>query len=77
MSFGHCHQATEEVYVVLTGSARMKLDDDIIDVVERDILYVEPTTTREWEAGPQGLEMIAFGAHAEGDGEIKPGWWAD
>lgn len=74
---GHKHEEAEEVYVVLSGSGRMKLDDEIIEVVERDAIRVAPEVTRAFEAGPSGLEVLAVGARHDGDGEVIPGWWSD
>ena len=75
--FGHRHDDAEEVYVVLGGSGRMKLDDDIIDLKPLDAIRVAPQVMRQFEAGPDGLEVIAVGAHHKGDGEVVPGWWSD
>jgi quercetin dioxygenase-like cupin family protein len=75
--FGHRHSDVEEVYVVLAGSGRFKLDDDIVDVAARDVVYCPPGVMRAWEAGPDGLELLAVGHHAEGDGEVVQGWWSD
>ncbi len=75
--FGHKHEAAEEVYVVLAGSGRVKLDDEILELARLDALRVAPGVMRQFEAGGEGLEMIVFGAHHEGDGEIAPGWWAE
>lgn len=75
--FGHKHENAEEVYVVLSGFGRMKLDDEIIDVVERDAIRVAPEVTRAFEAGPDGIEVLAVGARHDGDGEVIPGWWSD
>jgi mannose-6-phosphate isomerase-like protein (cupin superfamily) len=77
LGFGHSHDAVEEVYLVLSGSGRFKLDDDIIDVAEGEIVYCPPKVVREWEANADGLEIVAFGAHAEGDANMIPGWWSD
>jgi mannose-6-phosphate isomerase-like protein (cupin superfamily) len=74
---GHKHEEAEEVYVVMSGSGRMKLDDEIIDVVARDAIRVAPEVTRAFEAGPDGIEVLAVGAHHDGDGEVIPGWWSD
>jgi mannose-6-phosphate isomerase-like protein (cupin superfamily) len=76
-AFAHKHDAAEEVYVVVAGAGRMKLDDDIIDVAPLDAIRVAPATIRQFEGGPDGLEVIAFGPQHEGDGEIFPGWWKD
>ena len=75
--FGHKHENAEEVYVVISGSGRMKLDDEIIEVERLDAVRVSPQVTRAFEAGPGGLEVLAVGAHHDGDGEIFPGWWSD
>jgi mannose-6-phosphate isomerase-like protein (cupin superfamily) len=75
--FGHKHGDVEEIYVVLKGSGRFKVEDDILDVGAHDVIYCPPEVMRAWEAGSDGLEMIAFGAHVHGDGEIEQGWWAD
>lgn len=75
VGFGHRHSETEEVYVVLAGSGRFKLDDEIVDVGARDVVYCPPAVMRAWEAGPDGLEMIAFGQHVEGDSEMVREWW--
>lgn len=75
--FGHKHENAEEVYVVLSGSGRMKLDDEIIEVEGLDAIRVSPEVTRAFEAGPDGLEVLAVGARHDGDGEIFPGWWSD
>jgi mannose-6-phosphate isomerase-like protein (cupin superfamily) len=76
-AFGHKHDEAEEVYVVLNGSGRMKLDDEIIDVERLDAIRVEPSVVRAFEAGPGGIEVLAVGARHEGDGEVIPGWWSD
>ena len=75
--FAHRHDDAEEMYVILSGSGRMKLDDEIIDVVRLDAIRVAPGVTRAWEAGPEGLELLAFGARHEGDGEVVQGWWTE
>jgi uncharacterized cupin superfamily protein len=76
-SFGHTHEQSEEMYVVLKGSGRMKVDEEVVELAERDILYVAPGAMREWEAGPDGIEILAFGGHVEGDATVTPGWWRD
>jgi mannose-6-phosphate isomerase-like protein (cupin superfamily) len=75
--FGHKHESAEEVYVVLSGSGRMKLDEEIVEVEALDAIRVAPAVTRAFEAGPDGLEVLAVGARRDGDGEIFPGWWSD
>jgi mannose-6-phosphate isomerase-like protein (cupin superfamily) len=75
--FGHRHENAEEVYVVMAGSGRMKLDDEIIEVERLDAIRVAPEVTRAFEAGSGGLEILAFGPRHDGDGEVVPGWWSD
>ncbi len=77
--FGHKHKRQEELYVIVAGSGRVKLDDDIVDVRQWDVVRVGPETMRNFEGGPDGLEVLAFGAPIaeENDGEIVPGWWTD
>jgi mannose-6-phosphate isomerase-like protein (cupin superfamily) len=75
--FAHKHENAEEVYVVLAGSGRVKLDDEIVDIEALDAIRVAPGVTRQFEAGPDGIELIACGPRHEGDGELLPGWWAD
>lgn len=75
--FAHRHQEAEEVYVVLAGSGRAKLDDDVVEIEALDTIRVAPTVTRAFEAGPDGLDVLAFGARHAGDGEVVEGWWTD
>jgi quercetin dioxygenase-like cupin family protein len=75
--FGHKHDEAEEVYVIIAGSGRMKLDDEIIEVSELDAIRVAPEVVRAFESGPNGIRVLAMGAHHDGDGEIIQGWWDD
>jgi len=75
--FGHRHEQAEEVYVVLSGSGRMKLDDDILELQPLDAVRVAAPVTRAFEAGPDGLDLLAFGRHHDGDGELIQDWWRD
>jgi mannose-6-phosphate isomerase-like protein (cupin superfamily) len=75
--FAHRHGQAEEVYVVLSGSGRVKLDDDIVEVSELDAIRVAPGVTRAFEAGDAGLELIVFGPRHDGDTELVQGWWAE
>lgn len=75
--FGHRHEQAEEIYVVLSGGGRFKLDDEVIEVEPLDAIRVAPGVTRAFEAGPGGVEILALGARHDGDGEIVPGWWSD
>ena len=67
----------EEVYVVLSGSGRVKLDDAVVDLRRLDALRVAPAVTRGFGAGPDGLELLVFGPHHEAHGEAFQDWWVD
>jgi len=75
--FGHRHREQEEVYVIVGGGGRVKLDDEIADVGPLDAIRVAPDVVRQFEAGPEGLEFLAFGAPVVegGDAEQIQGWW--
>jgi mannose-6-phosphate isomerase-like protein (cupin superfamily) len=73
--FPHRHEQAEEVYLVLSGSGRVKLEDELRDLTTHDIVRVAPHVTRGFEAGPDGMEVLAFGARHEGDGEIVQDFW--
>jgi mannose-6-phosphate isomerase-like protein (cupin superfamily) len=80
--YGHTHRTQEEVYVVVRGSGRMKVDDEIVEVEEWDAVRVPPGTWRGYEAGPRGLEILVIGAPNLGkdpreDVEGQRDWWAD
>jgi uncharacterized cupin superfamily protein len=74
--FGHRHAEDEEVYVVLSGSGRVKLDDELVELGPMDAVRVAPEVARSFEAGDEGLEMIAFGTHHEDDAEVVSDFWA-
>jgi mannose-6-phosphate isomerase-like protein (cupin superfamily) len=74
--FGHKHEEAEEVYVVIAGSGLIKLDDEIVEIETLDAIRVSPEVTRAFEAGSDGLEVIAMGPRRDGDGEVIPGWWS-
>jgi mannose-6-phosphate isomerase-like protein (cupin superfamily) len=75
--FCHRHTEAEEIYVVLSGHGKVKLDGEIIELGEFDAVRVAPQVARAFEAGPNGLELLAFGVHHEGDGEpVEDPWVA-
>jgi mannose-6-phosphate isomerase-like protein (cupin superfamily) len=76
-AFGHRHDKAEEVYVVLSGSGRVRLDDEIVEIARLDAIRVAPQVTRAFEAGSDGLEYLAFGAHHDKDGELDHDFWKD
>ena len=80
--YGHTHKTQEEVYVVVGGSGRMKVDEEIIDLVQWDAVRVPPGAWRGYEAGADGLEILVIGAPNLGDApredvEGRRDWWAD
>jgi mannose-6-phosphate isomerase-like protein (cupin superfamily) len=75
--FGHKHERAEEVYVVMAGSGQVKLDEEVVELHTLDAIRVAPEVTRAFEAGADGLDLIAFGPRCEGDGEVLMGWWSD
>ena len=77
--FGHNHKQQEEVYVLVAGSARLKLDDEVVDMKPWDAVRIHKDTMRNFEGGPDGAEIIAFGAPntGSGDGPMTQDWWTD
>jgi uncharacterized cupin superfamily protein len=76
-AFAHRHERAEEVYVVMRGSGRAKLDDQIVELRALDAIRVAPGVTRAFQAGSDGLELLAVGPRHDGDGDVLPGWWSD
>ena len=78
LPWGHSHKTQEEVYVVISGSVRAKLGDDIVDLGPWDAVRVHKDTMRGFEAGPDGAELLAVGAPGgPGDAELVQNWWTD
>lgn len=79
MPFGHRHSEQEEVYVIVSGNARIKVEDEVVELGQWDVVRVPAETTRAIEGGPDGAEVLAFGAptHDNRDAEMVPGWWED
>ena len=77
--FGHTHKVQEEAYVVVNGSVRVKLGDEIHELKQWDVVRVHKETMRSFEAGPDGVELIAIGAPntGPGDADTVQGWWSD
>jgi quercetin dioxygenase-like cupin family protein len=74
---GHHHEVQEEAYVVLSGSGRVKLDDEVVELSPWDVVRVAPEVVRGFEAGPDGLEVLAVGGDKPegGDGERDRDRW--
>ena len=76
--FGHKHVSQEEVYVIVRGSGRIKVEDEIVELGEWDAIRFDKNTMRGVEAGPDGVEYLAFGAGDDPrDAEMVPNWWSD
>jgi quercetin dioxygenase-like cupin family protein len=75
--FGHRHEGQEEFYVVIAGSGRVTLESDTHDLKPFDVVRVAPKVARGFEAGPDGLEFLAFGAGESGDAEMLESFWED
>jgi mannose-6-phosphate isomerase-like protein (cupin superfamily) len=76
--FGHKHPDQEEVYVVIRGSARIKVEDEVVELGEWDAIRIGKDTMRAVEAGPDGVEYLAFGAGTDPrDAELVPAWWTE
>ncbi len=76
---GHHHREQEEAYVVIGGSGQVKLDDEVFDISQWDVVRVSPEVTRGFRAGPDGLEVIAVGSDRPegGDGSLVKDWWPE
>lgn len=79
MPFGHRHREQEEVYVIVGGSGRAKLDDEIVEVAAWDVIRVAPGVMRAFEAGPDGLDVLCVGGRRPegGDTERDEAFWAE
>jgi mannose-6-phosphate isomerase-like protein (cupin superfamily) len=77
--FGHTHSEQEEIYVIISGSGRVAVGDEIVDVGQWDAVRIAPGELHGMEAGSGGAEIIAFGApNTENkDAEMQPGWWPE
>jgi mannose-6-phosphate isomerase-like protein (cupin superfamily) len=77
--YGHHHKVQEEAYVVVGGSGRIRLDDEIVELKQCHTIRVAPEVVRGFEGGPDGIELIAIGGKRpeEGDGVMIQDWWTD
>ena len=79
LPFGHRHKTQEEIYVLISGSARARVEAEVVELKPFDALRVHKDTMRGFEAGPEGAEMIAIGAPhtGPGDADMVNDWWMD
>ena len=75
--FAHHHDQAEEIYVVLSGNGVVKLGDETFELKEMDAVRIAPWVVRSLKAGPDGLEVLAFGPHHENDAESVEDFWDD
>jgi mannose-6-phosphate isomerase-like protein (cupin superfamily) len=77
--FGHRHTEQEEIYLVVSGSALVKLDDEILELAQWDAVRIPAGVMRSFGAGPDGAEILAFGAPNtdNADIEMEQDWWTD
>jgi mannose-6-phosphate isomerase-like protein (cupin superfamily) len=68
--WAHRHSVSEEIYVALSGRGQITVDDQSFELRPLDAVRVAPASARELHAGPDGLEVLAFGSHSPGDGEM-------
>jgi uncharacterized cupin superfamily protein len=69
-AFAHRHRTAEEIYVIIDGTGRVKLDQEFVELARLDAVRVSPGVTRSFEAGPDGLQVLIFGPHVDSDGEM-------
>ncbi len=74
--FVHRHESAEEIYVIVAGDGWIRLDGELIEVEPLDAIRVAPQVARAFEAGPNGLEFIALGAHGGNDGVAVAEEWS-
>lgn len=79
MPFGHKHKQQEEVYVLVKGTAKIKIEDDVHELKQWDAVRLHRDTMRSFEGGPEGAEFIAIGAPntGPGDADMTQDWWSD
>jgi quercetin dioxygenase-like cupin family protein len=73
----HSHREQEEAYVVVAGSGRILLDDEVRELRQWDVVRVAPELVRAFDAGPDGLDLIAVGGPKPegGDGVLATATW--
>ena len=79
LPFGHRHKTQEEIYVLINGSLRARLEDEVVELKPFDALRVHKDTMRGFEAGLEGADLIAIVAPhtGPGDADMVNDWWMD
>ena len=64
---------------LVSGSARIKLEDEVLDLKPWDAVRVHKDTVRGFEGGEDGAELLAIGAPntGPGDAEVIQDWWSE
>ena len=73
----HRHTTQEEAYVVVAGGGRVKIEDEVRELKQWDALRLPAATARAFEAGPEGLELVAIGFGEGGEAEMIEDFWGD
>jgi mannose-6-phosphate isomerase-like protein (cupin superfamily) len=68
--FAHKHGEMEEIYVIISGNGRVKLDDELEDVGPLDAIRIAPSVIRAFEAADEDLVLLVFSPRADGDAEV-------
>jgi mannose-6-phosphate isomerase-like protein (cupin superfamily) len=79
MPFGHVHSEQEEIYLVVSGNARLRLDDEVLELKAWDAVRIPAGVMRGLAGGADGCELVAFGApnNDNQDIEMVQDWWTD
>ena len=77
LGFGHIHSEQEEIYLVISGTARLKLGDEEVELGALDAVRIPPGVRHSMGGGPEGAELIAFGAPNTDnkDVDMQPGFF--
>jgi mannose-6-phosphate isomerase-like protein (cupin superfamily) len=68
--FAHKHGEAEEIYVIISGSGKLKLDDEVVDIGPLDAIRIGPSIVRAFQAGDDDIQMLVFGPRMPGDAEV-------
>ena len=77
---GHTHTKIDEIVFVFSGTLKIKLDDEIIEVGPKTAVKISPATKRGYHnEGTEDVEMIVASPQVAfvGDNGGKPdeNWW--
>lgn len=67
-SYGHRHKKQEEIYFVLSGKLQFKLNDEIVEIGERQAVRIPPQTWRGvWNDEAEDAELIIISTRDSDD----------